>query len=716
MRNPFKKASIPTMSDGQAFLVAGNEGLRNLNRKQLLYEYKNIVFSCVNVRAQEIARYEPLIYNQNPRTVKDRIPLPDHEFLQFLDNPNPYMSKYELFEYTSIFMDLTGEAFWYIALGETSNKPQQVWIIHPHQIEEIWEGNTLLGYKLTKDDGTIIPLEPLEVIHFKLPDPVNPRRGRSPLGANLLYVRTENETSEFQHNFMLNSAIPSGMVSVKSNITPEAFKKLKLQWKDQQRGTKNVGNTLFMRNGDFEYTKVGLSLEDIDISALRAMTQDDVRKAYRVPKPKLGDTDGQGLGRDGAETVNYVFSRDVVDTTQMRFDDTLQRYARLAYKDNTIFIDHVCQIPENETYELEKYKAQIVEWDKGFNRWLSINDIYDEKGLDHIPGGDHIDSLNSPTIETTAKVLRRRTVKALPVAKKKRRITKPEYFDYLDKKYDSSAVKYGEIIKEALRNQKKRILNKLEGLKNIDDELLIGFTIEEQRTILNIVELMYNESEDTGAYATEFVSGTTDYQLSEVFKIALRDDTERIVKGFNEQTTQYLRDTITEGLEEGDNFDMLKTRISNVFDIAENSRVERLARTETHRIINESTSDAYLAAGIYSVQWVTDADPCPLCESMEGTITDIGTPFLSVGDTITDVEGKDFTVDYQDVHSADLHPNCKCKLVPITRNSGKYSVKPEKVIVKIHEDTEEFDRLREALENEKEFNLQLKNIIGLEDE
>jgi hypothetical protein len=85
-----------------------------------------------------------------------------------------------------------------------------------------------------------------------------------------------------------------------------------------------------------------------------------------------------------------------------------------------------------------------------------------------------------------------------------------------------------------------------------------------------------------------------------------------------------------------------------------------------------------------------------------------------VGDTIAGVSGKEFTVDYQDVQAADLHPNCNCKLVPVTPDQGNFAITPEKVLVKIY-DTEENDKLKEALAKEQEFSLKLQEIIGLDD-
>jgi len=729
LKDTFRKfMGVEVLGGTQSFVTGQQNGLDNLNRRQLLGEYKGIVFSCINVRSQEVAKYEPLLYVKNPRIVEEQDPLEDHPFLQVLDNPNPNQSKYELVELTQIFMDLTGEAFWYVEVGEVTRQPKAFYCVQPHRVKVAVDNlGHVIGYSIRRDDGVEVPLDVDEMIHFKYPDPLNPLRGKSPVGANLLYIDTEEQISIFQHAFMKNSATPSGVATVKGGITVEAFKLLKKQWKEQQQGSHNAGKTLFIRNGDFTFDKVGLSLSELDMTALSGKSQDDVRKAFRVPKPKLGDTEGQGLGRDGAETVNYVFARDVIDALQTRLDDTLQRYIRVAYKDQNLFVDHICQVPENEAAELEEYKAKVQEWNLGVGRWLTVNAIEEAKGLPLTPGGDQLyrtqtqipidETYIPPSIQNNLpKMITRQTIvskaKELPATTKA--MTKSSFFDSLDDLEKSTSARYISTMKPMLLGQKKRILSKLKGAKTLEDDLLVGFPLEEKKTILNIVEVLLADAQKGGDLAAEYVKSDIVYSIPEKYVVALRDDTERVIQGYNAQTSQALRDTITEGLEKGEDFDGLSKRVSDLYDTAEGSRADRIARTETHRIINESVADAYEQSGISAMQWQTDGDACELCQAMDGTITDIGVPFLKVGESLMGVEGKEYTVDYADVQAADLHPNCNCKLVPVTPGSGNFAIEPEKVLVKIY-DNEENDRLKEALAKEQEFSLKLQEIIGLDD-
>lgn len=721
-----KFMGVEVLAGSQSFVIGNQNGLDNLNRRQLLGEYKGIVFSCINVRSQEVAKYEPLLYVKNPRVVEDQDPLQDHPFLQVLDNPNPQQSKYEIFEFTNIFMDLCGEAFWYVEVGEITRQPKAFYLVQPHRVKLAVDNKGLVvGYTVRRDDGVEVPLEYDEMIHFKYPDPVNPLRGKSPVGANLLYIDTEEQTSVFQHSFMMNSATPSGVATVKGGITSEAFKLLKKQWKDQQQGTKNAGRTLFIRNGDFTFDKIGLSLADLDMGALKGQSQDDVRKAFRVPKPKLGDTDGVGLGRDGAETVNYVFTRDVIDGLQTRLDDTLQRYLRVAYNDPNLFVDHVCQIPENQAHELAEYQAKIQEWNLGVGRWVKVNEIEQEKNLPLTPGGDQLYRTNTqipieedyvaPVNLNLPKVISRQTLKHTHQAIEapvKKRVGRKTFFEMLDAQEEDTAKQYKTILRGYLDSQKKRVLSKLDAKKSLQDDILVGFAGAEDELTLNIVEMILGDIGKSGQLAVEYAKGDITYEIPETFAVALRDDTSRVIQGLNEQTSQALRDAITEGLEKGDDFEGLSRRVSDIYDIAGDWRAERIARTETHRVINESVSDAYEQSGITAMQWVASAGACELCLAMEGSITDIGTPFLKVGQTVAGVEGGRYDVGYQDVKSADLHPNCNCKLVPVTPGSGNFSVKPE--LIKIY-DTEENDRLREALAKEQAFSQQLQQIIGLDD-
>ena len=68
------------------------------------------------------------------RPTTSRRPLPHtHPLCRLLDRPNPWLTPWELWYLTVVYLELTGNAFWYVApqsVGETRlGTPGEIWII-----------------------------------------------------------------------------------------------------------------------------------------------------------------------------------------------------------------------------------------------------------------------------------------------------------------------------------------------------------------------------------------------------------------------------------------------------------------------------------------------------------------------------------------------------------------------------------------------------------
>tara|TARA_R100000734_G_scaffold18527_1_gene15593 strand:- start:2269 stop:3159 length:891 start_codon:yes stop_codon:yes gene_type:complete len=98
-------------------------------------------------------------------------------------------------------------------------------------------------------------------------------------------------------------------------------------------------------------------------------------------------------------------------------------------------------------------------------------------------------------------------------------------------------------------------------------------------------------------------------------------------------------------------------------------RAERIARTEASRALNQGQVVAWEDMGVTRMSWQVSPNPCEFCEAMKGTGSqDIKAPFFTVGSTLKGSKGGTLAIDYADVRTPPLHPNCRCTLRPIISN------------------------------------------------
>lgn len=651
-------------TDSQSFVIdsTGYNGIRS--QYLTLKEYKNIVYSCINVIAEDVAKYEPIFSKTDPEVQATPI---QHPFAKILDNPRNDVTKYDLFLASQVYLELVGESYWYVELGEITRKPKTITFMRPDRVRHVYDGDRLAGFVYTRDGGQEIPLDLDEVIFHKRFNPQNPARGIGTVQAGILYIDTDTATSTFQNNFMRNQATPSGVLQVTGSISKEAFKKLKTIWAEQNAGLGNAGKTLFIRAAEAKFEKMGLSIGDIEMGTLRKLTKEDVREMFRVPAQLLGSTEqagAGGLGRANLEAVEYIFAKRTIDPKLKKWDDVLQMAVRRYYGDD-VFVTHKSQIPEDQATLLEEEKA-------GADKWITRNEIRKRRNLEPVQGGDtlYYESTKVPIgtkPQESAKTISAFPKKVIKVVMKSEK--EDQYFNQL-KRIENKAVKdFTSTLGKFLIKQERRVIERLGALygqkKDVTDEISDVMSLGLDDAIADLYALLVLALTDAAKRGVSFTGAPdVDFILEQGVRNAIFDSTERLMKSFNEETAQLIQKAVAGGLAEGETIEQIKKRIEAVYSDAEGYRAERIARTEAHKSTNFGVAEGYRQSGVKKMKWKTLTPSCNFCAKMDGTITTIGQPFLVKGDKVVDDEGKEYVADYTDVGYADLHPNCDCKLIP----------------------------------------------------
>lgn len=662
--------------------------------------YKGIVQGCVSLIGEAAGgMYEPVAY----RRKGDQLEAVQHEFLELLKRPTgkdpkaESFSMFDLFEATASFVALQGECFWYMALGETTGRPREIVILRPDKVGIDIDKNTgdVNGYFIRRSVGDPIPLEINEVLHFKQFNPKDPYHGKGTVEAADDYIATDELTSKFTRNFFDNNAGLSGILELKGEVTKNAFKKFVRAWRDKYEGIDAAGKVAIIRASEAAFTKVGLGLDEIDMGALRKMSQEDVAMMFRVPLALLGKlSEGTGLGRANIEVLEYIFLKWNIDNKFKRFDSIIDFAIERYYpQDKDLVIKHANIIPADKEYELN-YR------DKAVDRWMSRNEIRNEDGLDEVTGGD---SLRAPlasfpidedlsgggsdSSKSKGIVLKvRRKVAAVPDAKKKDE-SPPEQSETnnttinaeqkesfrlrLMRNQGAYERNYKKKMKPILEEQHKEALNNLEVLAGKDitkaQQKLFDDAAYDKLLLEALTPVLEDLGEKQGALALQFAGDDEgEFILNARYRKYVEQRTGKMAQNFNNETIDKLNKTLAEGIQAGENLDKLRKRVDEVYGKAERYRTLRVARTETLNASNEATNEAYRQTGyVKGKEWYVNPDACDLCTPFEGKTIGLDDTYVKEGESYEDAAGEVHENTYDDIDSPPLHPNCRCTILPV---------------------------------------------------
>lgn len=243
-----------------------------------VYEQSPWVYIAIN-RIAEAGALVPLHVSQ--RVGEQSVGIDAHPLEQLLTMPNAVTSRFELFEQTLGSLELTGNAYWYL-VGDAYGLPREIWVLRPDRVTIVPDAvNVVRGY-LYAIDGDYVPLDALEVVHFKRWHPSNDYYGLSPIASAQTAILSDKHMANWNRNtFGQDHAVPAGIVNIKDFISDTDFERIKQEWRNNYGGTNR--KTAFLRGGAVEWQHIGLSHTDLDFLQGRKAQRDEILNIFGVP-------------------------------------------------------------------------------------------------------------------------------------------------------------------------------------------------------------------------------------------------------------------------------------------------------------------------------------------------------------------------------------------------------------------------------------------------
>lgn len=673
--------------------LAGNKG-------DFLGEYRNWPFACVQARAEEVGNIELELY-------KDGEIVEQHEVLDLLYKPNPYMTKHDLFMATQAFLDLEGNSFWYLArANDGKGAIQEIYPLRPDRVALIPSKTNPLaveGYVFTQPDGQRIPFKSEEILHIKNFNPLGyhpfPHRGVGVVEAAQWAISTDNEAREWNYRFFKNSAKPDGVLTTGGDgaLDADELARIRAEWDATYQGSSNASKVAIL-GGGLTWTEISRSQKDMDFVNQRTFSRDEILSLFRVPKAIIGITDD--VNRANADATIYVFAVRTIKPLMQTLVDHLTEMMLPEYGDDLVF-DFVSPVAEDRKESIEEYTSGIA------GGWLSPNEVREREGLSTVEGGDALfmpiqmipfgtvpaekpqkaarkskyavktvkkkgmkrkkaekKRTKSIAEEALEKVLKKREIKgALPVSLKTytvKEITvdaKAAYITLWKKVLHNHTEPLTKAMrayfdtqeKEVMANVRHQLKRKTKAQiaeKGIDD-FLFDMDDAVSSGITLITPFLREYIKTSGTNAGNLL-GTTFDPGTTALENYITSRAKLFSKEINRTTREGLVRTVKDGLDNGEGLADIEKRVASVYDIATTSRTTMIARTEVSAASNEGAKGAYTQAGVEKWEWAVVSPEDTDCLENDGSVVEIGDEFPSGA-----------------VQPPDPHPNCECTTIPV---------------------------------------------------
>jgi HK97 family phage portal protein len=718
-----KKAGKPwdDIPEGQMDSFIG-EMAPNWKSEDYLKASKSWVYACVSAISDEIASIHLKLYK---RKGNELVEIYEHPLLDLLYKVNDFTTKFDHWWLTQDYLELAGEAPWLLERETESGPPTSIYLLRPDKLTIKFDKDKVVGkYIYTVDIANKVEIEPQDLILIKYPNPLTLFRGVGTLEAARQTVDLENYSEQWNLAFMYNSARPDAVLSFKKTLSDEQRKYLYKLWNKSFKGIQK-SSKLVILEGEASYQPMQVSAKDMDFLLQQQYSRDKIFSIFRVPKSIVAISDD--VNRASAETHSYSFARWTIKPKMIRIVEQLNEFLVPMFGDDLIlgFEDPVPENTElkiakytaalsptsgwmsiNEVRKQEGLEEvengdEVIRQSTGgtFGEFNNNNDGTGGKVFQTKKSKPKKDYLSTEVIGLNARKKRRldkddknsgysiekikdgiRSIVKASMVKKSIHTTKKNIIGdkkifwekqiAIEERYENDIV---DELKLLFKEQESDIIQRIDSYyKDIDikseikidvSRFLLDVKIEAKKFVKKIKPILKNNLTDVGQYVLDEMKTGVEFDFNKTAESYLNKNVIKFSLYVNRNTNLKIRDVISEGLEKGEGIDKISNKIKNIFDDATSSRSVIIARTETSRVANYATVEAYKQSGVVNEkEWLTafDEDTCDSCSSMNGKKVGLDENFFEKGDSYKDTE-----IDYDDVGQPPLHVNCRCTIIPV---------------------------------------------------
>jgi HK97 family phage portal protein len=315
----------------------------------------------------------------------------EHPLLTLLARVNPVHNAFDLWELTTLYQEVHGSAYWYLAFDGFFGVPREIWILPGQNVTPRRKPDSprLVDYYEYRTGAKEQRFRPEEIIHFRYPDPRDPyTAGLSPLRACYEQVALTSDYTAYKSAKFANHAVPNAIISPETVIGEEERDRLEAQWNTTLRRG-GTGRVVIAETG-LKVQLLNQSLGDLAALADLKATKEDIANAFHVPLSFL--TTETNLAN--LQAAEHQHMAKAIDPRLKRRDEKLnEQLVPLFDPTGRLFLASEDPIPVNREMSV---KEREIDLKYGI---VTINEVRGERGLPPVawgnrpwlPGIQHLD-------------------------------------------------------------------------------------------------------------------------------------------------------------------------------------------------------------------------------------------------------------------------------------------------------------------------------------
>ena len=304
----------------------------------------------------------------------------DHPFLQLINRPNTFMTRFALWYNIVIRLELSGLCG-LLKVRDGLNVPRQLYPLPLTKHGELWAKVSPQGeleYWTYRSGNIFNKYDPSEIIPLIYPHPASPFQGMSPLMAQTYPYDIDLFLMQQQRAFFEHGANPGLHLTTDQILNEEQIKEIKNQINSQYAGALKSGDTLITHSG-LKAQALGQTARQAMIDEIARFARDKLITSFDLSPAKVGLV--EDVNRANMAGLDRTFIHEALRPKCMLIEESIETFLLPDY-DKGLTCDFILPSTEDEELELRAMETRLR------TKLTVINEERGRLGMKPVPWGD----------------------------------------------------------------------------------------------------------------------------------------------------------------------------------------------------------------------------------------------------------------------------------------------------------------------------------------
>lgn len=246
------------------------------------YRTSELVFACINIKAQAAVDPRLIVERKNLRTGTWE-EVEGHPFRRLMMRPNPMMGEAEFAQAVITSKDICG--VFYAEIVRKGVLPIALYPLDPSKMKPIPDSSGGVSAYEWRSGNLIVTIPAEDVLVWRNYDPQNRYHGQSPLSVAMGSVDADNLQTDYIQAFFATGGVPSGILTIKGRtVNQEESDIIRAKWRQKFNPRfGGVKDDIAVLDENAEYQVLGSRLDQLQNEEIRSVAEARICMVFNCP-------------------------------------------------------------------------------------------------------------------------------------------------------------------------------------------------------------------------------------------------------------------------------------------------------------------------------------------------------------------------------------------------------------------------------------------------